>query len=160
MTTKNPEAMIAPAVAGHRCAAFVLAALGVVLGHPARAGDGVSAAVDGEWTFGLTCPNTEGALGFVIEFPVQVVDRHLHGERGSPGTAGWMSADGDIGSDGHALLLVRGIVGASAYAVGRVAAGTPYAFHVRAELGDQSGTGTRVEGRPCTVAFTKRVATT
>jgi hypothetical protein len=79
----------------------------------------------------------------------------LHGQKGSKGEPGWLSLDGTIAPDGSASLYVDGIVGAAPYAVGERPAGTQYGYHVDAKFDGASGTGHRVEGRPCTVTFAK-----
>jgi hypothetical protein len=111
---------------------------------------------DGEWTTVLSCPNSNGALGYSFEFPSLIKDGVLHGEKGEHGSAGWLQIDGKVMLDGSADLYAKGLVGAAQFAVGRRPAGTEYAYHLSVEFTGTSGTGHRVEGRPCTVAFTKR----
>jgi hypothetical protein len=110
---------------------------------------------DGVWTTVLSCGNTNGALGYSFKFPSTVRSGELHGEKGTKDNAGWLQIDGKIASDGSAQLYVDGLVGAAQFAVGQRPAGTEYGYHVNAKFSDTSGTGNRVEGRPCTVTFTK-----
>jgi len=79
----------------------------------------------------------------------------LHGEKGDQGKAGWLQIDGKIASDGSADLYADGLVGAKEFAVGRRPAGTRYGYHIDAKFSGDSGTGKRVEGRPCSVTFTR-----
>jgi hypothetical protein len=122
---------------------------------PAAAGDAASAAFDGEWDTILSCPNSNGALGYSFEFPAHVKDGVLHGEKGAKGEAGWLQIDGTIAADGTASLYASGLVGASEMAVGHRPAGTSYGYHLDVRFAAASGTGQRVEGRPCTVTFKK-----
>lgn len=111
---------------------------------------------DGAWDTILSCPNFNGALGFSFEFISTVKDGVLHGEKGEPGKAGWLALDGSILENGSANLYVQGLVGAAPFAVGQRPAGTSYGYHLDSKFLGGSGTGTRVEGRPCNATFAKR----
>jgi hypothetical protein len=113
------------------------------------------AAFDGTWTTILSCTNSNGALGYSFEFPSTVKDGTLHGEKGTQGQPGWLTLDGHIAADGTAALYVNGLVGAAAFAVGQRPAGTSYGYHVEARFAGDTGSGHRVEGRPCTLSFTR-----
>jgi hypothetical protein len=80
----------------------------------------------------------------------------LHGEKGTKGEAGWLQLDGKILRDGSANIYADGLVGAAPFAVGQRPAGTAYGYHIDAKFSDTTGSGSRVEGRPCTVSFTKQ----
>jgi hypothetical protein len=111
---------------------------------------------DGVWTTILSCPNSNGALGYSFEFPATVKDGLLHGEKGTKGEPGWLTLDGRIKADGAAELYVDGLVGAAPFAVGQRPAGTSYGYHVDAKFSEDSGTGHRVEGRPCNLSFARK----
>ncbi len=111
---------------------------------------------DGTWTTVLSCENAHGALGYSFEFPSSVSAGVLHGEKGTRGQPGWLTLDGTIAADGEATLYASGLVGAAPYAVGDRPAGTAYGYHVAAHFAATAGTGHRVEGRSCTVSFTRR----
>lgn len=111
---------------------------------------------DGVWDTVLSCSNSSGALGYSFEFDSIVKNNTLHGEKGTKDQPGCLQIDGNISSDGSASFYVKGRVGAAPFAVGQRPAGTEYGYHVDAKLTATSGAGHRVEGRPCTVAFTKR----
>lgn len=111
---------------------------------------------DGVWDTVLSCSNSSGALGYSFEFDSIVKNSTLHGEKGAKDQSGWLQIDGNISPDGSVSLYVKGRVGAARFAVGQRPAGTEYGYHVDAKLTTTSGTGHRVEGRPCTVVFTKR----
>lgn len=79
----------------------------------------------------------------------------LHGEKGEKGKPGWLQLDGRIQSDGSASIYADGLVGAADYAVGRRPAGTRYGYHIDAKFSQTTGTGKRVEGRACSVTFSR-----
>jgi hypothetical protein len=108
---------------------------------------------DGIWQTTLSCVNASGALGYSFKFPSSIKEGVLHGQKGTPHEAGWLSIDGPVTADGAADLYVEGLVGASAMAVGQRPAGAQYGYHVAARFSVQRGEGRRVEGRPCTVVF-------
>jgi hypothetical protein len=111
---------------------------------------------DGEWDTILSCPNSNGALGYSFEFPSLIKEGVLHGEKGVKGQAGWLQLDGPISSDGTGSLYASGLVGAAEMAVGHRPPGTQYGYHVDVRFAENSGKGQRVEGRPCTVTFAKK----
>jgi hypothetical protein len=111
---------------------------------------------DGEWQTILSCPNSNGALGYSFEFSSLIKGGILHGEKGVKGEAGWLQLDGPISPDGTGRIYASGLVGAAEMAVGHRPAGTQYGYHVDVQFTDSSGKGRRVEGRPCTVSFAKK----
>jgi hypothetical protein len=111
---------------------------------------------DGVWDTVLSCPNSNGALGFSFRFDSHVADSVLHGEQGARGAPGWLALDGRIADDGTANLYADGLVGAAAFAVGQRPAGTRYGYHLDVRFGETDGTGHRIEGRPCAVSFTRK----
>jgi hypothetical protein len=129
--------------------AFILTASAVL---PA-AGDGP---FDGAWDTVLSCENTAGAMGYSFKFPSVVRDGMLHGEKGTKGKPGWLQLDGKILSDGSAKIYAEGLVGAAEVAVGHRPAGAQYGYHIEAKFNAESGTGKRVEGRPCSVTFARK----
>jgi hypothetical protein len=110
---------------------------------------------DGAWDTVLSCQNGSGALGYSFQFTSVVMRGVLHGEKGDQGKPGWLQLDGKIVSDGSAKLYADGLVGSADFAVGRRPAGTRYGYHIEAQFSEQSGTGKRVEGRSCSVTFSK-----
>ena len=111
---------------------------------------------DGTWETIVSCENASGALGYSYKFPSIVKDSVLHGEKGTKGKPGWFQLDGKILADGGAKFYADGLVGASEAAVGHIPTGSEYGYHVDAKFSEESGTGKRVEGRPCSVTFTKK----
>lgn len=110
---------------------------------------------DGKWDLVLSCENTRGALGYSFKFPAVVKEDALHGEKGDKGKPGFLQVDGKIAPDGSAKFLADGLVGAADAAVGHRPAGTQYSYHIDAKFTPDSGTGNRVEGRACSVTFTR-----
>jgi hypothetical protein len=111
---------------------------------------------DGTWETTVSCENAAGALGYSYRFDSIVKDDVLHGEKGDKGKPGWYQLDGKIANDGTARFYADGLVGASEAAVGHLRPGTRYNYHVDATFSGDSGTGKRVEGRPCTVEFKRK----
>lgn len=110
---------------------------------------------DGKWDTILSCENAAGALGYSFKFPSVVKDWTLHGEKGDKGKPGFLQIDGKIDADGSAKFYADGLVGASEAAVGRRPAGTEYGYHIEAKFTADSGTGKRIEGRACSVTFSR-----
>jgi hypothetical protein len=111
---------------------------------------------DGAWSITFSCPAAGSALGYSYRVAAQITDGMLHGEKGEKGKPGWLTIDGKIGADGSlGNLYVDSLVGASQVAVGNVPRGTEFGYHVAGKLNGSSGTGSRVEGRPCTLDFAK-----
>jgi len=152
---KHPSTRVALT---RRAAAFILAlcALGGTHAHADDKADPASVTrFDGVWQTTLSCGNANGALGYSFRFPSVVKKGRLHGEKGTAGEAGWLKIDGTVGADGAADLYVEGLVGAAPFAVGQRPAGTAYGYHVAAKFLSDRAEGHRVEGRPCTVLWTR-----
>jgi hypothetical protein len=131
-------------------------ALASILAAPAflrAAGDNP---FDGVWDTILSCENTAGAQGYSFKFPSVVKDGVLHAEKGTKGKPGWLQLDGKVLTDGSAKIYADGLVGAPEAAVGHRPAGTEYGYHIEAKFTGDSGTGKRVEGRSCSVAFDRK----
>jgi len=110
---------------------------------------------DGKWQTTLSCPNARGALGYSYQFDSTVTNGVLHGLHGKEGESGSLQIDGAIAPDGKAPLYAKGRTGAKEYTVGGAPRGTEYGYNIDAQFTDSTGSGTRVEGRPCTVKFEK-----
>jgi len=110
---------------------------------------------DGDWSATVSCPDSNGALGYSFGVPTRIKDGALHGERMHPGEPGWLLLDGQVQPDGQAKLYAKGLVGAAPFAVGQRPKGTGYGYHVVARFEDGRGSGTRVEGRHCDLEFVR-----
>ena len=103
----------------------------------------------------LTCEKaSDGALGYVFQFPAEVKDGQLHGEHGIAGHPTWLVIDGHIDSAGDAAILADGLTGHPDYSLGRVVEGQAYTYRIKAHFDGARGAGTRVSGgRACKVEF-------
>ena len=111
---------------------------------------------DGKWETTLSCPNAQGALGYSYQFTSTVSNGVLHGLHGTEGQPGWLQIDGSIAPDGKASLYAKGRTGSKEHTVGGAPRGTDYGYNIDAQFTDSTGSGTRVEGRPCSVKFAKQ----
>jgi hypothetical protein len=109
---------------------------------------------DGAWQTTWTCTNVGQYPGYSYRFEGEVKDGAFHGVKGVKGQPSSMVLDGKIMSDGMAAFYGEIIVGSSVVALG-AARGTPSDFHALAHFDRRSGSGKRVEGRPCTLTFEK-----
>ncbi len=139
-----------------RAAVFVLA-LAIVASPLAGRPAASAGSFDGHWAVTLTCEKaSDGALGYVFQFPAEVKDGQLHGEHGIAGHPSWLAIDGQINSAGDAAILADGLTGLSDYNLGRVVQGAPYTYRIKAHFDGARGAGTRVSGaRACKVEFLK-----
>jgi len=152
--SRQPKSGTRRALQAAAAAVSALIAATILVAQAARS-DPDRGRFDGVWTTILSCPNSNGALGYSFEFPATVKDGLLHAEKGTRGQPGWLQLDGKILDDGSADLYASGIVGAAPFAVGQRPAGTGYGYHVAAQFTPSSATGHRVEGRPCSVVFSR-----
>jgi class 3 adenylate cyclase len=112
---------------------------------------------NGRWNVIVNCPKHEdGASGYRLSFAVEVMDGVLRGENGTQGEPDSLLMQGDIQSDGSALLRVIGRTGDPRYAIQRAAKGSPYAYQVEARFAGSHGTGRRLQLRPCQLSFDKQ----
>ncbi len=123
---------------------------------PAVPAASLDARFDGAWGVDLSCmAASDGALGYTYQFTARVTGGVLHGERGSPGSSGYLKLDGPIQSDGSAMLVAEGLTGKPTYTVGHIPEVSPFRYHVNARFAGASGSGNRVEARVCTLGFSK-----
>jgi hypothetical protein len=111
---------------------------------------------DGTWTITIGCPAEGKVLGYTRSLTGTVTNGRLHGELLKEGAPNWLAIDGPIDEDGKTILLVHGLTNDPKYTYGQVKAGSPYTYTVNAQFNAASGSGKRVELRPCTVSFLKR----
>ncbi|GEM_PF-3315707 len=111
---------------------------------------------DGSWNVVVFCPESDGAPASAFRFMARVKDGVLHGERGSAGARGWMILDGAIQPDGTARLDASGITNDADELRGVTPADTSYAYRVQARFEGSHGIGGRMEGRSCTLHFTRQ----
>jgi hypothetical protein len=111
---------------------------------------------DGSWYVVVFCPEAAGAHAYAYRMTAAVKDGMLHGERGEPGTGGWMALDGAIQPDGSARLTASGITSDADEVLGIAPSEKRYVYVVAARFQGPHGLGSEVEGRACNLHFTRR----
>jgi hypothetical protein len=112
---------------------------------------------DGDWQTTVSCASARDALGYSFRFISTVKGGVLHGLHGTQGDASSLQIDGRIGDDGVANLYAVGHTGSKEFVPGRdTPRGTEYSYSIDAHFNASAGTGTRIEGRPCTYSFEKQ----
>jgi hypothetical protein len=112
---------------------------------------------DGKWLTTVSCPAARDALGYSFQFLSTVRDGVFHGLHGTEGAPGSLQIDGTIPPDGNASLYAKGRTGSKEYVPGRdTPRGTEYGYNIEAHFDGSTGTGTRLEGRPCSLKFAKQ----
>jgi hypothetical protein len=111
---------------------------------------------DGVWLTTLSCPPAQDAPGYSHQFVSTVKGGELYGVYGTVGEASSLELDGSIAPDGSAKLYVQGRTGSTEYDAPDTPRGAPYSYSVEAHFAAASGSGTRVETRPCAFQFAKK----
>jgi hypothetical protein len=112
---------------------------------------------DGMWQTTVSCAAARDALGYSFRFISTIRDGVLHGLHGTAGQPSSLQIDGTIEADGTGKLYARGFTGSKEFVPGRdTPRGTEYGYNIDARFGASTGTGTRVEGRPCSYQFVKQ----
>jgi hypothetical protein len=111
---------------------------------------------DGLWLTTLSCPPAEDAPAYTHQFVSTVKGGVLYGVFGTVGEASSLELSGSVAPDGTAKLFVKGRTGSTEYDEPDTPRGTPYSYSVDAHFAALSGTGTRIESRPCTFQFEKK----
>ena len=112
---------------------------------------------DGKWLTTVSCQGARDALGYSFRFVSEVRDgkfRGLHGTEGKPSS---LLIEGTVSADGTGKLYATGWTGSKEYVPGRdTPRGTEYSYSIDAHFNGAAGTGTRLEGRPCSLQFEKK----
>jgi hypothetical protein len=112
---------------------------------------------DGSWLTTVSCDAARDALGYSYQFVSIVRSGSLHGLYGTEGQPSSLKIDGTIAPDGTSRLYAIGRTGSKEYVPGRdTPRGTQYSYNIEAHFAGAAGTGRRIEGRPCTFAFTRQ----
>jgi hypothetical protein len=111
---------------------------------------------DGKWQTTLSCSAIGDAQAFTWRFISEVKDGFLRGLQGVEGKPASLLIEGTIGDDGVGKLYATGHTGQKQYVPGDTPVGTEFNYHIKSQFGDRTGTGTRVEGRPCSYEFEKQ----
>lgn len=110
---------------------------------------------DGKWDVTVKCTNASGALSYTRNLTATITDGVLRGEDQANGRP-LLAIDGEIPAGGRATLNAHGYTGDSAFSVGNVTRGSPYAYTIDAQFERNHGTGRRNELRPCSLTFAKK----
>src|SRR5580658_5244168 len=112
---------------------------------------------DGKWLTTVSCEGARDALGYSFRFVSEVKDgkfRGLHGTEGKPSS---LLIEGTVSADGTGKLYATGQTGSKEYVPGRdTPRGTEYSYSIEAQFKGTTGSGKRVEGRPCSLQFEKQ----
>lgn len=112
---------------------------------------------DGKWVTTVSCDDARGALGYSFRFLSEVKDGKFRGLHGSEGKPSSLLIEGTVDADGNGKLYATGRTGSKEYVPGRdTPRGTEYSYSIEAHFKGTRGTGTRVEGRPCSLQFEKQ----
>jgi hypothetical protein len=112
---------------------------------------------DGKWLTTLSCDAARDALGYSYRFVSEVKNGNLTGLHGKKGEPSSLLIEGTISDDGIGKLYATGRTGSKEFVPGRdTPRGTEYNYNIDAHFSEKTGTGTRVEGRPCSFLFEKK----
>jgi len=112
---------------------------------------------DGKWLTTVSCENFRNALGFSYRFVGEVKEGNFRGLHGTEGQPSSLLIEGKIDANGTAKLYATGRTGSKEYVPGRdTPRGTEYSYNIEAHFKGNKGTGTRIEGRPCSFQFEKQ----
>jgi hypothetical protein len=104
----------------------------------------------------IGCAAQSGGIPYHMRFLAHVRDGVFQGQYGTEGTNPFLTLEGTIGPDGHAVLLATGTTGDSRFSIRNAPRGFHYSYHVDAQFQEKAGAGRRVENRPCDITFIKR----
>ena len=137
-----------------RARAYLVVLASVLASVVSKAADAQS--FDGDWQTTVSCAGARDALGYSFRFMSTVKNGTFHGVHGTVGEPSSLQIDGKIAPDGTANLYADGRTGSKEMVPGRdTPRGTEYSYSISAHFAGSAGTGTRVEGRPCTFQFAK-----
>jgi hypothetical protein len=112
---------------------------------------------DGKWLTTVSCESARDALGYSFRFISEVKEGNLRGQQGTEGQPSSLVIEGKINADGTGKLYAKGRTGSKEFVPGRdTPRGTEYAYNIDAHFKEKTGTGTRIEGRPCSLQFEKQ----
>lgn len=112
---------------------------------------------DGKWQTTVSCEGARDALGYSFRFISEVKDGNFRGLHGTEGQPSSLLIEGKIDADGTGKLYATGRTGSKEYVPGRdTPRGTEYSYNIDAHFKGTKGTGTRIEGRPCSFTFEKQ----
>jgi hypothetical protein len=111
---------------------------------------------DGIWQTTVSCEALRDAPGYSYRFSSAVKYGVLHGEYGTAGGPGSLQIDGSISADGTGSIHAKGRTGSKEFQTGRDSPhAIGYEYNIETRFQGVSGTGVRIEGRPCIYHFEK-----
>lgn len=112
---------------------------------------------DGKWLTTVSCEAARDALGYSFRFVSDLKEGNFRGLYGTEGEPSSLLIQGNVGADDTGKLYATGRTGSKEYVPGRdTPRGTEYNYRIEAHFKDETGTGIRVEGRPCSFQFEKQ----
>ena len=112
---------------------------------------------DGKWLTTVSCQGARDALGYSFRFVSEVKNGNFRGLHGTEGKPSSLLIEGTVSADGTGKLYATGRTGSKEYVPGRdTPRGTEYSYSIEAHFKGATGTGTRLEGRPCSLQFEKK----
>jgi hypothetical protein len=112
---------------------------------------------DGKWQTTVSCEAARDALGYSFRFVSEVKNGKLRGLYGTEGKPSSLLIEGTVSAAGDGKLYATGHTGSKEYVPGRdTPRGSEYNYSIEAHFKDKTGTGVRVEGRPCSLKFEKK----
>ena len=112
---------------------------------------------DGKWLTTVSCQAARGGLGYSYRFVSEVKNGKFRGLYGAEGKPSSLLIEGTVSADGAGKLYATGRTGSKEYVPGRdTPRGTQYSYSIEAHFKGASGTGARLEGRPCSLQFEKQ----
>jgi hypothetical protein len=112
---------------------------------------------DGKWLTTVSCQGARDALGYSFRFMSEVKNGNFRGLHGTEGKPSSLLIEGTVSADGTGKLYATGRTGSKEYVPGRdTPRGTEYNYSIEAHFKGETGTGTRLEGRPCSLQFEKK----
>lgn len=112
---------------------------------------------DGKWLTTVSCEPARDALGYSFRFVSEVKNGRFRGLYGTEGKPSSLLIEGTVSTDGAGKLYATGRTGSKEHVPGRdTPRGTKYSYSIEAHFTGATGTGTRVEGRPCSLQFEKQ----
>jgi hypothetical protein len=131
-------------------------ALGVNLGGQGPGNAAAGGPFDGNWSVNLACSKYGEGDGFNWQFSAQVRGGHFAGKYVNPSDSeNYGVLTGTINAGGDAVLTMNGKTGSPAYNIHHEGLHTKIHYTATAHFDGSSGTGKRLEQRPCDFIFTK-----
>jgi TolB-like protein len=80
---------------------------------------------DGDWEVDIGCSAQDGGLPYHLRFVAHVRGGAFQGQYGTEGSSPFLSVEGTVGPDGHAVLLATGTTGDARFSIRNAPPGLP-----------------------------------